>query len=110
MACGKGARSPMAVATSICRTSWKRTKQCLVLMFDNPSRMHAMRDVLHQKRYKPLSQAKLDAGAASGKTVVGGKIHIKMRHLVEPYDQIRPGTLDSSCHPIGIASVHRKSA
>ena len=44
------------------------------------------------------------------KTVVGGKIHIKMWHLVEPYDQIRSGLLDSFGHPISIAPVHGQPA
>lgn len=92
MACGPQARTVGAVVRNMCRTMWKRTTKCVVLLFDNSSTMHPVRAELHQQRYKPLAKDKLELGKAEGKVVVGGQLY---RPAMVPYTKNQIKKLDA---------------
>ena len=75
MAVGPTPRSAAVVAKGICRTLWKKTNKCLVLLFDDSRRMHPIRAELHGTRYKPRSEEALAAGVAAGKVAVNGQLY-----------------------------------
>ena len=75
VAVGPNARSARSVAYRMCDQFWKRVQKTLVLVFDDPDKMHPVRSELHAVRYKPVSEEKARRAIDSGKVVIGGQIY-----------------------------------
>lgn len=92
VAVGSNARSARSVSYRMCEQFWKRTRQTLVLVFDDPEKMHPIRSELHAVRYKPVSEEAARRATSSGKVVIGGQIYAKNMIPYTP-DQMKKFTI-----------------
>jgi len=79
---GPRPRTASNVAAAICTSMWKRTTHTLVFMYDDAERMHPQRDVLHAKRYRPMTAEKEAAERAKGRVIIQGSAYARGS---EPY-------------------------